>query len=287
MKKHFFLVFFFVFFQTAFGQTVASIADKKNILIGEQLHLQLFAEFKNGRQPTWFRIDSIPHFEILDQSKLDTLNTAGSITLKQVLTLTSWDSGQLQIPSFTLGKSKTDPVKINVTYSPSPFDVSQPYHDIKDIIEVKNPPESKWYWYFLLLALLIVLFLLFFPKEKKKEQPAFVPDETAYKAALKKLDQLQLQNDNKLFYTELVQIFREYLFRRKNIYSFSKTTDDLAIQINSLKIPEDKYRDLLQALRLSDLVKFAQLQPTPQESKKALEILRENIIIIENLSDAV
>src|SRR5579875_2349648 len=126
MKNRFFLLLFLIFFQNSFAQTVASIPDKKNILIGEQLHLQLFAEFKNGQHISWFHIDSIPHFEILDKSTIDTLHNENSTTLKQVFTIITWDSGQVKIPPFSLLKSKTDPIVINVTYSPSPFDANQP-----------------------------------------------------------------------------------------------------------------------------------------------------------------
>ena len=285
MKNRFFLLLLLIFFQNGFAQTVASIPDKKNILIGEQLHLQLFAEFKNGQHITWFNIDSIPHFEILDKSSIDTLHNENSTTLKQVFTIITWDSGQVKIPSFSLLKSKTDPVFINVTYSPSPLDATQPYHDIKDIVEVQKPTESKWYWYVVFALVVIALFMLFFPKEKKKEKTAFVPDEGAYKAALRKLDQLK-QNpttDHKSFYTELIQIFREYLFKRKNIQSFSKTTDDLAMQIRSLQIPTEEYQQLVQTLRLSDLVKFAQFLPTEQENATAIRTIKESIINIENV----
>src|SRR5439155_16039129 len=103
----------------------------------------------------------------------------------------------------------------------------------------------------------------FFRKGKKKPKTAFVPDEGAYKSALKKLEQLRKKEvtSDKLFYTELVNVFREYLHRRKNIQSFSKTTDDLAVQVKQLEMPVQEYNSLLQTLRLSDLVKFARFEP--------------------------
>jgi hypothetical protein len=172
---------------------------------------------------------------------------------------------------------------IDVAYSPHPFDTTQPYHDIHDILEIKKPGETTWYWYLIGLLILILLFLLFFPKGKPKSKGEFVSDEGAYKRALKKLDVLNKRNDvdSKAFYTELIQIFREYLHKRKNIYSFSKTTDDLAIQIEKLNLSRDQYHELLQTLRLSDLVKYAKYQPTREENQTSINDIKQGIIDIE------
>ena len=283
MKNHILLVFFLTFFCPLLAQNITVSTDKKKIFIGEQFHLHVAGNFKKGQTFTWIIIDSIPHFEILEKSKIDTQQNETSTIFSQDFTLTSWDSGKWQIPGFLPRKSKAIPDTIDVSFSP--FDPKQPYHDIKDIIEVKKPTESKWYWYFIFLAILIALFLLFFPKENKKDKPGFIPDEGAYKTALKRLKNLKAREvqDNKAFYTELIDIFRDYLQKRKNIQSFSKTTDDLAIQMDQLQLPREKYQELVQTLRLGDLVKFAQFQPMPEENRNAIEVIEQNIMAIENL----
>ena len=88
-------------------------------------------------------------------------------------------------------------------------------------------------------------------------------------------------------HTQLVNIFREYLEKRKNIRSFSKTTDDLAIQVGALSLHRDAYAALVQALRLSDLVKFAQFKPAPAETSASIDVVEENIKAIENIPHAV
>jgi hypothetical protein len=171
----------------------------------------------------------------------------------------------------------------------SPFDPSQPYHDIKDIMDVKKPIESKWYWYLIFALVLVLLFLLFFPKSKKKEVPGFQPDAGAYKSAMAQLQQLQSREykDPKQFYTELIQIFRTYLHKRKNIQSFSKTTDDLAIQLKTLEMDDKNYTPLLQTLRMSDLVKFARFIPAEKDQNESLSVIRESITHIEQVPHAV
>ena len=283
--KQLLLFFLLGCFQWASSQTAT--VDKQKILLGEQFQLKLEAVFPENRIE-WPLLDSLPHFEILDKSKVDTQRNFTGVTLSQSFTLTSFDSGRWQIPPIIMGRARTKPVIVEVVFT-SPFDPAQPYHDIKDILEVDRPIESRWYWYLIFALLLIGLFLLFFPKGKKKDAGVFVPDEGAYKTALKKLDQLRSKEvpDAKQFYTELVDIFRTYLQKRKNIQSFSKTTDDLSLQIRELDLPEQQYRGLVQALRLSDMAKYARFQPTSTEKEESAETIRQNIISIEQLPDAV
>jgi hypothetical protein len=138
-------------------------------------------------------------------------------------------------------------------------------------------------------ALILVLVLLFFPKEKKKVPGVFVADEGAYKKAMRRLGELEKAKayEPGLFYTELVDIFRDYLHRRKNLYSFSRTTDDLSIQMEKLQLSRESFLQLLQTLRLADLVKFARFRPAEEEAKNSLNQIRESITDIEELPHAV
>jgi hypothetical protein len=272
---------------SGFAQTVtlSASSDKTRIVIGEQIRLTLQATVPRDELITWPQLDTIPHFEIVNASKLDSQLSGEELILKQTLTLTSWDSGRWQIPSFALaGSRRTKPITVDVGFSP--FDRNQPYHDVKDIIEVDKPGESYWYWYLIGAVLLTVLLLLLFPPKKKQpEVVAFVPDEGIYKQSLARLEKLRAtaDGDPKVFHTELVDIFREYLLRRKGIQSFSKTTDDLGVQMGQLQLPRAVYQSLLQTLRLSDLVKFARFQPSSEENKTAIDIIKQSITAIEDL----
>jgi hypothetical protein len=284
MKGFIFLVFISFISFSVTAQKVTASADKQKILIGEQFRLRLQANFDKNEPLDFFDIDSIPRFEILDRSEIDTSNFNDGVALIQNLTMTSWDSGKIQIEPFVLGRYQTKPLMIDVAYSPHPFDTTKPYHDIHDILEVKRPIESTWYWYLIGLLVLILLFLLFFPKGKPRAKGEFISDEGAYKRALKKLDALQKKTDTdgKTFYTELIQVFREYLHKRKNIYSFSKTTEDLSHQIEKLNMDKDQYQQLVQTLVLSDFVKYAKYQSSLEERRNAIESIKESIVAIEN-----
>jgi hypothetical protein len=285
MKGSILLLFTLVVYQYVFSQSISSTVDKQKILIGEPFQWKLQGASRGGRGPSLPSFDSIPHFEILSKSKVDSQQSERGLILSQTYTLTSWDSGRWVMPAFGPVKTVAGLISIEVGYTPQ--DPAQPYNDIKDIIPVKRPTQSTWYWYVIGALVLIGLFLLFFPKEKKKE-PAAAPvfDEGAYKEALKKLERLKAEKSQeaKLFYTELIDIFREYLMKRKNIQSFSQTTEDLARKIGQLSLDRSTYFELVQTLQLSDMVKFARYQPAIEENNEALEKIKKSIVAIENLN---
>lgn len=287
MNKFFLTFFTFLICTIVHAQKrppVAATVDRNKIMIGEQFDLILDVRFSNPSSVYFFEFDSLPHFEVIKKSKIDTTTLDNEILLSQRITLTSWDSGRWQLPSFSLAQNqyKTKPISIDVGFS-SPFDPKQDYHDVKEIIEVQKPKKPTWYWYVIGALLLLGLFILLFPG-RKKEPPKPPPPVDAYQAAIAELDKLkkeQASKEVKAFYIELVDVFRKYLHQRKGIQSFSKTTDDLAVQIKSLHLPAGLYNDLVQTLRLSDAVKFAKFTPDSGENNESFEVIRKSIDIIE------
>ena len=198
--------------------TIGSGVDKNKIVIGEQIHLTLEADFPQQEPMRFFTIDSIPHFEILERKKIDTVDNREGIKLSQSLTLTSFDSGHWTIPSFELSSDKpmyTDSIAVDVGFSP--FDPNQDYHDIKDVInvQVKEKKEETWYWYAAASALLIAA-IIYFLVRKKKNPVARIPFVDPYKEARQELEKLGKENlASKLFYTRLVDIFRSIFQEEK------------------------------------------------------------------------
>ncbi len=288
--KVFFL--FFVFFAALVSNaqnkvTIKSGVDKNKIVIGEQVHLTLEADFPVQEPMRFFTIDSIPHFEILERKKIDTVDDRQGIKLSQSLTLTSFDSGHWAIPSFQLPADKpmyTDSIAVDVGFSP--FDPNQDYHDIKDVIDVqvKEKKEKTWYWYAAASALLIAA-IIYFLMRKKKKPVARVTVIDPYSEAKQELEKLRKENlPSKAFYTRLVDIFRLYISRRKGIASLQKTTDDLVVQLRSLKLPTEEFNRLAQSLRMGDFVKFAKFEPAESDKSDSFKTIRDFIENIEKIA---
>ncbi|MGQ0737542.1 MAG: LPXTG cell wall anchor domain-containing protein [Bacteroidota bacterium] len=281
-------IFFFVLLIPAanlFAQDkpVAEISvDKKRILIGEPFLFRLQIHFPAGTPGKFAGIDSINHFEFVEEPVIDSSREKGGMTIKSVYKLTSFDSGHWLIPSFQLSKQvKTDTIGIDVVFSE--FNPEQEYHDIKDIIEVRPEKKKSWWWYAAGGALLLGLLLVYWLRRKKpapvaKQQTVVNP----YEEAIEQLVKLQKNRpDSKQYHTRLADIFRLYIFRKKGILSLQKTTDDLMLQLKELKVDKEQYDKLSQSLRLGDFVKFAKYNPSDEDNNHCYNDILNSIKTIE------
>ncbi len=283
-----------------FGQSLQTITDKKDILIGEQIKLKVKASFK----PELFRIgnwliipDSILHFEIVEKSKIDTVEFKdNSKIVEQTITLTSFDSGRWVFPRLGVNFDSlkddttlnvfTDSFYVNVSYSPA--DTTDQLRDIKPIIKVS---VADYFWYYVLgggILLLLAIFLLYGYFKKKKQLQTAMPvsglspfDEAMEE--LKKLSQFNLNEatEIKMFHIQLSDVFRNYLSRKQNSNLLSETTGDLLINLKSKNIQQEDISKLATALRCTDAVKFAKYLPSSSESDDCCNKVKETIVLNE------
>lgn len=275
----------FGLFVSAQGKTIVKATiDRSQILIGEPIRLTLEADIPEHEPIRFFHTDSIPHFEFLNKEKIDTINTGSGTILSQIMHITSWDSGHWVIPSFRLRESiATDTLPVDVGFSA--FNPEQPYHDVKEIIEVTPPEEkkkAKWWYIVAGAVLLLVLGVFLFRKKKKPVVQAAEQPIDPFKEAMDQLEQLQKEKpEAKQYYSRLVDIFRKYIDAKKGIHSLQATADDLVIQLKNLNLPKEQFDELAQSLRLSDFVKFAKYIPSADDDKNAFTIIYKAIQQIE------
>jgi hypothetical protein len=272
------------------GIVVSAIADRNKILIGQPIELTLKADIPENEAISFFSIDSIPHFEFLEKQKIDTTNTSSGTLLTQVIRITSFDSGHWVIPSFLLSENiTTDSIPVDVGFSE--FNRNQEYHDIKDVVDVEvEEKKQPWWWYAVgggLLLLLIILYLVLRKKPVHSQVQVAAPV-NAYEDAMSQLSALQVGHyEIKQYYSLLADIFRQYVARRKGISSLQKTTDDLILQLKEITINKGVFDNLVQALRMSDFVKFAKYQPQEEDKKGSLQAIRSAITAIEQTEPAI
>jgi hypothetical protein len=282
-----FLLFTFHFLSAQNNITAKAGTDKTKILLGERIKLTLEASFPANEVFNFFAVDTFPNFEIIESEKIDTGSNGSEILLKQEIVITSFDSGHWVIPSFVLNdKLQTDTIPVDVGYTAN-FDPKQKYHDIKDIVE-PAPEEKKkpwWFWYAVAAGgALIALIVYLMTRKKKKPAVTQAPviDMNAYSEAIKKLEVLKKENPSaKIFHTQLTDIFRVYVQKRKGLQSMQKTTDDLILQLKSLNMDKDRYNELAQALRLTDFVKFAKYEPAVLDNENVFTVIKNAITQIE------
>jgi hypothetical protein len=286
-----------------FSQTIQTITDKRDILIGEQVQLKIKAIFPPGGYflNKWITIpDSIPHFDIVDAGKVDTITYKdNSKAFEQTIILTSFDSGRWVFPSLPVEFSnatgqparnlQTDSFAVNISYSPP--DSTNQLRDIKPIIPV-SVIDHTWYYIIggiVLLLLVVVLLYRYFKKNRKLKPQGPVSRLSPYEEAMQELDSLanvNLQNveEVKRYHTKLADIFKNYLGRKQNRNLLNKTTGDLLIRMTENNMPQENISILATALRCNDAVKFAKYIPLAAESEDSLKKIKETINLIEHIT---
>jgi len=294
------LIAYCLFPIASFSQSpsVQTIADKNNILIGEQVKVTVKASFRPGVFTVhWLTLpDSIPHFEVVDPGKADTTTYKDdSKAIEQTITFTSFDSGKWTIPAFQINfdplvddttlNLTTDPVPVNVMYSPP--DSTNELRDIKPVMDVTIPDYT---WYYVAGGILLLCIIGYFTwryLKNKKQKPAavFASKLSPYDEAmqeLKKLDQYNLQDaaEIKAYHSRLSEIFKRYISRKENKDLDGRTTSELLIQMKD-DLSKENISALATALRCSDAVKFAKYLPTMIESAESKDKIKETINLIE------
>lgn len=288
--------------QDSFAQlpTVKTSVDSTKILIGQRINYHVQASMPdNTYRLTWFSVpDSFGNFVPIIRNKIDTTFSNGTWTFSQDIVITSFDSGRQVIPPLTLTASTldsdstfnlfTDSVAIDVGYSPA--DSVLPFHDIKNIIEVKKS-FPWWAWILAGIAILLaIIWFVFLRKffKKKKDIAIFESKLSPYDEAMRSLNDLEkenlpAENKTKEYYSRLTDIFKRYLSRKTNSYQMHLTADEVLIELGGLDISKQQISEFANALRMGNVVKFAKYIPPTYENEKAFSQTKEMITAINNI----
>jgi hypothetical protein len=283
-----------VHFSMAQGSSARASIDRSKILIGEPITLTLEATVPVTITPTWFPLDSIPHFEYIDFGKIDSTVSDDHKYYKQVLSITSFDSGRWVIPSLSLEMNGryyvTDSLPVSVAFSN--FDPNQDYHDIKDILEVDNPALAYVTWALAAVTLLSLIALIYFlRKSRLLSRPAMAeakvldPFAEAMLAleSLRK-EQLPERGEVKRYYTSLNDVIRRFINRKMGLSTMEKTNEELILQVKQTGIPHEEMIRLAQTLRMSDAVKFARYVPASEDNEQSFRTTETTVQLLNNLN---
>ncbi len=266
--------------------SVEAKTDTMQIRIGEQFHLDLTAKIPRGSKLMFpLLTDTFNHFEVVKKSGTDTLGDKGSkeLTLKQQLTLTSFDSGYFVIPPlpFVLkNNGNTDTLSseaILMTVTTVKVDTTKDIRTIKNIVEVPFP----WldYLIYLIAFIVVAAIVIFLIRRANKNKfvigPQAAAQKPAHALALEKLNEIKEQNlwqqgFVKKYYSEITDALRLYIERRFKVFAMEQTTDEILIQMPRLKLENENIERLTFILRTADMVKFAKGQPLPPENERAI-----------------
>ncbi|MBS3770316.1 MAG: hypothetical protein V5A47_06020 [Bacteroidales bacterium] len=268
--------------------------DTNKILIGDQIHLNLNIIQPEGARVSFPDIEKqvAPAIEILESSQRDTVNLDGnSIGVRQQFLVTSFDTGQVDLPSLRFpytydgrqGSVETSPVAMSV--QAVRVDTTQNIFDIKPPFGAPVTFMEALPYIAGILGLILLGWLVYYIIKKwRRREPLIAsrkPAEPAHVYARRELDKLKeeklWQKDKvKLYYSRLSEILRTYLWMRYGIKTLERTTGEILDSLQKSDFSDENlYNRLEDTLRLSDLVKFAKMVPNPSENEQCLDFAYE------------
>lgn len=262
--------------------------DTAAILIGEQtvLHLTVTTDKDKAVQLLIPRDTLMAGVEVLDLPKADsTLIENDRLLIKQDVLVTSFDSALYLLPPFMVVDG-TDTVYSNqvaLKVSTIPVDTDKP-EEFYDIKEVWKPPFVLADYYPLIFGVLLGLFLICviaYVIKRLRNRQSLIPFKKAepklppHEQAIKELDEIKQQKlwqqgRSKEYYTLLTETLRRYMVERFSINAMEMTSGEILDIIRKQQGVTSVYEGLKQIMQLSDFVKFAKMNPLPDENDLSL-----------------
>ena len=209
--------------------------------------------------------------------------------------VTSFDSGFYYIPPFKyiLDEDTFATQSLSLKIIPVDVPAEAVATDVKDIKDVAEPPFVLWdfipLWVVILILSLILLAVVIYYawryfKSRKVEQQSqpevqIPPYELAMSELLKlRESKLWQQGQEKLYYTRLVDILREYLDSRFSINAMEMTSTQIMASLRRNKELKEVTKHIDEILSMADFVKFAKMRPLPEDNER---VMRKAIDFVE------
>lgn len=278
----------------ASGITVTAALDSSVVVMGDRNRLHVSVNMPAANASTAQLVDFpvlTPGQDYMEFNGVDVVaSDSTSVTEAEVrkidfdFTIQAFDPGTLTLPPFAVVAAPgADTVFSNVvTLKVLSVEV--------DSLQTINPmasvaaPLSRWYdyipdWVWWTLAVLalaaagIYLYILLRKREQTIEERR-TPVVPPYELAISRLNTLRSRNlpesgHEKEYYTELVDILRQYLHGRFGINAMEMTSTQIVKALRSnpdTRLTADMMRSVLS---IADFVKFAKVRPLPDDNNKA------------------
>lgn len=270
----------------AFAQVFTVNPVDQELLIGEQTQVHVRLQGNPSDNVIWpvFTDTLGKHIEVVSVSGMDTTENAAENTrlLEQVITITSFDSGLWSASSIAITVNgnvlRSDPFLVSVTTIE--VDTTQAIKDIKPPYDIPYTWREIAFivakymgivWAVLAVLAVIVYLVGNDPKRlltgSAKAEPAIPPHERGLRA-LRDIEagELWQKGQFKAYHIAWSDVIRNYLEEQFSLQALESTTDEIARQLRNVPLEEPLKSRLVEALRISDLAKFAKATPLASEN---------------------
>lgn len=297
LRKFFFFTICAISSVSLFAQKVSvqTKLDRHEIKTGEQAVLDFTIRTDDlTNTQLLLPADSLggTRFEVLSTIFTDTLDIDDHIKeIKGRCLITSFDSTLVTIPPMIVqtptAQAESQPLALNVVQpevdlsKPDEFfDIKTPWklpYTLRDILIIVYSNPISWLLMFIMLLFIIWLETKF--KFRKKDRNAVAvpqirlsPKEEA-EANLAALDKLKLpeQGQYKLFYSNLVEILKTYIYREKALHVQEMTSSEVVDTLKRNAEPEKLITSIRSIFFIADMAKFAKYKPLPDEHYRSMQ----------------
>ena len=301
----YFLALFLFQSHSALSQKLNATIESDSVLIGKELFYKIDVNLEKKQAIIFPDSASFVPFELLSETKVDTIQSNNGFIFSKSYAITSFDEGEYIIPKIKvkigdkLFSTDSKKIKVNMvevdTTKQGLYEIKPPFDDFSTLEIIKLGLVNNYLK--LLSVILLILVIILFRKKIVKFfnpilniKPTLSPLELADKRIIK-LEKFETKSDSdiKHFYSELIFLLRCFL--DKEIYSraLESTTNELISGLNNLRelklfaIPKKSINRIQEILNRADLVKFAKFLPQRHISQNDLKAIKEEISILSSL----
>ena len=170
-----------------------------------------------------------------------------------------------------------DPVRLEVKTMPVDTATFTP-HDIKGQIRYPLTFSELFPWLcgFLLLTIIVILIVRLI-RRRLSAGSADVRKDPAHIVALRKLDeyrgsQMWAPEKQKLFYSGVTDVLREYISERYGISAMEMTTAEIFADMKKVDAPQELLSEVRDLFDRADFVKFAKYVASDEDNASALPV---------------
>lgn len=280
--------------------SIKASADSTTLLMGDRVrvNVQVINEGADGnivelpeKKQDYYGLEMVDI--VTDSAQLGN----GRTEINYHITFQAFDPTELlTLPPFRYAAGPDTVQSDILTFKVYPIDLSPELGDVNDVENLTiHPAESvqaipsRWYdyvpdwWIWVVIGLLCValgcvVYILYRKNGKTLfTKPKPIPP---YELAVQRLNELKdrkllEKGQTKVYYTDLIDIMRNYLEGRFGINAMEMPSTEILRRLRGNKETHLSASQIEQALKLADIVKFAAANPTAQEGQSTFNAVSQ------------
>ena len=272
-------------------KSAVALADHSEVRLGEPFVVKVTVKHEPKEHWSIAADQGYAPFSLISQSRRESRDGALAVD-ETSLTLALFQLGPHPVPDLKLqGTAASEPAATFMLPGPVIKGVAPEIEKDKQKRDILPPVAVRvttlrplvWLAAAVAAALLIFLGIRFWRRRPRRAAETRVPTRPPHEIALEALSSLEAQGlpaqgRFKLFHLELSEILRRYLGDRYGMLALDMTTSELLEALGRRPTDGLSLSELAWVCGQGDLAKFAKGEPSADDCKQALTLVRQNVM---------